>query len=51
MKIVIRANATSEYVSEDEIKDNIFKLVRCYLDESKNCGIEIQVNEVSYPAN
>ena len=51
MRVTIVTDVESQYVSEDEIKDNICSIVSDLLAQSREIGIEITVQEISYPAN
>lgn len=51
MKVTIVTDVESEYMNDDELKDNIYGIVTDFLAQAGDIGMNIRVQEVSYPAN
>jgi hypothetical protein len=49
MKITITAEAESDYMTEDELKDCICGVVTDFLSQTENVGITVRVETVSFP--
>lgn len=48
MKVTIVIDVESEYMNDDELKDNIYGIVTDFLAQAGDIGVDIRVQEVQH---